>query len=88
VSNAHIVERLEALAGQLERGEITLADFALQIQGHICALDTLEYSQIKEAQRAAIEIEHAAEMSAAEMQVDISAVTEWLRRWLERVPKH
>lgn len=81
--NARITERLEALANQLEAGEVTLQDFAEQIRGHTTALENLKYSQIKEAQLAVAQLESAA---ASGQLVDARAVGDWLRRWLASVP--
>jgi hypothetical protein len=87
VSNARIVERLEALAGQLERGEITLRDFAERVPGHTTALDQLAYRQIKEAQLAAVELQQMADLSEAGKAVDALAAAQCLRRWLNSVPR-
>lgn len=81
--NVRIIERLEALADQLELGEISLRDFGDQINGQITALENMKYSHIKEGQSVAYQLQQLAENEP----VDVHAVGDWLRRWLASVPR-
>jgi hypothetical protein len=87
VSNARIVERLELLADELASGKITLRIFAEQVPGQTTALDRLAYSQIKEAQLAAVELEQMADLQGKGIAVDPLKAVKWLRRWLANVPQ-
>lgn len=86
MSNARIVERLEALAGQLDRNEITLREFASEVPGHTTALDNLEYRQIKEAQLAAVELGQMADLLDDGMDIDRLQAVQWLRQWIAEIP--
>ena len=86
MANVHIVERLNILADQLEKGEITLRQFAEQVPGHTTALEKLSYSQIKEAQLATVELSRAADLYDQGTAVNSIEAVEWLRSWLTNIP--
>jgi hypothetical protein len=85
MSNARILERLGALADQVELGEVSVAGFRDELLGHTEALERVPFAHLKEAQYVWAELTRALDRGQ-EPFVDVHALGDWLRRWVAQVP--
>ena len=85
MSNTNIVSRLNSLADEFERDEVSVAVLASQLIGHAEALDRMEYQRIKEAHLVQGQLLRAIE-ERREHDVDRATLLSWLRDWIKKVP--
>jgi hypothetical protein len=79
------MDRLSALANEVELGETSVSEFANQLLGQTEALEGIPYAMLKEAQMVQAQIAAAID-GGQEQLVNVHTVGDWLREWVARVP--
>ncbi len=85
MSNARIVETLNAIADQLNSGEISVSAFTDQLMGHTNAIDNIPYALTIEARQVWAQLDNAIRQGN-ESRVAGQPLVNWLRDWTSRVP--
>lgn len=86
-ANERIIQRLSALADEVELRQVSVVDFRDQLLGHTEALEGVPFALVKEAQMVWGQLTAAIDKGDG-LHVDVHPLGNWLREWTARVQQH